>query len=156
MVLNKNPGVPKEIRVKTEDAEAKAGEDFKAVDTILKFAPGDKSQYFEVVIFDDDNWEPDEDFYCVLYEVGKDCIRLGGQDTKTRITIIDDDKPGQIVFKETKAVQALASNEFAEIVIDRKNGSDGIVKVDFATHMLDDTPHTATEGRDYEPVKGTL
>lgn len=29
---------------------------------------------------------------------------LPGRDTRTRITIIDDDKPGQIYFKESKSV----------------------------------------------------
>ena len=42
---------------------------------------------------DDDNWEPDEDFFVQLYNpsTGEE---LTGQDTKTRVTIIDDDKPG--------------------------------------------------------------
>lgn len=67
MVLNKFPDVAKEIRVKTEDAEAKAGDDYKSVDTVLKFAKNEKSKFFEVVIFDDDSWEPDEDFFCQLF-----------------------------------------------------------------------------------------
>lgn len=53
------------------------------------------------------------------------------------MTIIDDDKPGQICFKETKSIQALASEDNAIIVIDRKNGSDGIVLVDYTTMELD-------------------
>lgn len=121
----------------------------------MVFAQGEKQKFFEVVIFDDDNWEPDEDFFCQLYSVDHG-EELTGQDTKTKITIIDDDKPGQIVFAEAKAVQALASEEFADIIIQRKNGSDGIVTVDYATHMLDDTPHTATAGKDFEHAKGTL
>ena len=149
------PEEAQKVRVRTIDAEAKAGEDYKEVDTILSFAKGERQKFFEVVIFDDDNWEPDEDFFCQLYgaDEGQELL---GRDTQTRITIIDDDKPGQIVFKEAKAVQALASNEYADIVIDRKNGSDGVVTVDYATHMLDDTPHTATAGRDFEHAKGTL
>lgn len=144
MVLNKS-GKAGKVRVRTIDAEAKAGEDYKAVDTILEFSNGEKQKFFEVVIFDDDNWEPDEDFFCQLFseDHGEE---LTGQDTKTKITIIDDDKPGQIVFAETKAVQALASEEYADIVILRKNGSDGVVTVDYATHMLDETPHTANAG----------
>jgi hypothetical protein len=154
MVLNKTKQAGS-VRVKTIDAEAKAGEDYKAVDTTLQFSNGESQKFFEVMIFDDDNWEPDEDFYCQLYSV-EHGEELTGQDTKTKITIIDDDKPGQIQFAESKAVQALASLEFADIIIQRKNGSDGTVTVDYATHELDDTPHTATAGKDFEHAKGVL
>ena len=58
---------------------------------------------------------------------------LQGQDTRTRVTIIDDDKPGQIAFEESKTIKAIASDKIAEIVIIRKNGSDGEVKVDYET-----------------------
>ena len=58
---------------------------------------------------------------------------LAGQDCKTRVTIIDDDKPGQIGFEQSGTIKALANEPFAEIVITRKNGSDGRVTVDFET-----------------------
>ena len=44
----------------------------------------------------------------------------------------------------------------AEIVILRKNGSDGTVKVDYETIQLDKSEHTATPGVDYVAEKGTL
>ena len=49
------------------DAEAKAGEDYDAVDEILKFN-GQEEKYVEVAIHDDENWEPDEDFFVVLLD----------------------------------------------------------------------------------------
>jgi len=58
---------------------------------------------------------------------------LIGGDTKTVVTIIDDDKPGSIAFEESKPIKAIASNGKAEIKIIRKNGSDGIVTVDYET-----------------------
>lgn len=57
---------------------------------------------------------------------------LGG-DTKTIVTIIDDDKPGSIAFEDSKPIKAIASNGKAEINIIRKNGSDGKVTVDYET-----------------------
>jgi hypothetical protein len=51
------------VRVVTEDKEAKAGEDYEKVDEVLVFKNGDDLKYIEVAINDDDNWEPDEDFY---------------------------------------------------------------------------------------------
>lgn len=81
---------------------------------------------------------------------------LQGKDTKTRVTIIDDDKPGQICFKDPKGIKVSPSKEVAEIVIQRKNGSDGVVKVDYTTVPLGDTDHTATDGIDYRSKSGTL
>lgn len=72
------------------------------------------------------------------------------------MTIIDDDKPGNIYFKENKAISALASDENAEIVIERRNGSDGTVTVDFKTLELDASEHTASAGVDFEHVQKTV
>lgn len=63
----------------------------------MQFQEGDTEKYIEVVINDDDSWEPDEDFHVQLYEdTGEngELIELKGKDTNTRVTIIDDDKPG--------------------------------------------------------------
>ena len=116
-----------------------------------------------ITINDDDNWEPDEDFWIQLYEPSdpKSCpiaqaVPLEGGDTKTVVTIIDDDKPGSIAFEETKPIKAIASNGKAEIKIIRKNGSDGIVTVDYETVQLDDSQHTATAGLDYVHTKDKL
>lgn len=38
----------------------------------------------------------------------------------------------------------------------RKNGSDGVVTVDYATQALDESAHTATPGIDYKHQSGTL
>lgn len=72
------------------------------------------------------------------------------------MTIIDDDKPGQICFQEPKIVTVLATDEVARVVIDRKNGADGTVKVDFLTLELDSSVHSATAGKEYKHVEGTL
>ena len=60
-----------------------------------------------VTINDDDNWVPDEDFFVQLYDPNS-MAELQGKDTRTRVTIIDDDKPGQISFEETKGIKVLA------------------------------------------------
>jgi len=58
---------------------------------------------------------------------------LRGEDTKTRVTIIDDDNPGYICFEQTKTIKVAADEDFARIVIIRKNGSDGKLTVDYKT-----------------------
>jgi len=154
MISNKKGGDAK-VRVRTIDAEAIAGDDYEAVNEELVFKKGETTKFVEVKINDDDNWEPDEDFFVQLYDAESDA-ELHGKDTRTRVTIIDDDKPGQICFKDTKVIKALASEDVCEVVIVRKNGSDGKVTVDYETVQLDKTEHTATPGVDYETTKGTL
>jgi hypothetical protein len=56
------------VRALTIDAEALAGDDYEKVDQILSFKEGEKHQYIEVTINDDDNWEPDEDFFVQLID----------------------------------------------------------------------------------------
>lgn len=111
-------------------------------------------------INDDDNWEPDEDFYVHLLDANSGA-ELPGKDCKTRVTIIDDDKPGQLCFEETKVIKAVAPTQdvkenTVDVVIVRKNGSDGIVTVKYKTVELDATENTATEGKDYLPAEDTL
>lgn len=127
------------VRVCTIDQEAKAGDDYEKVDEILEFTGQEKDglKYITVTINDDDNWEPDEDFWVQLYEPVDGPIEnaplLKGGDTKTIVTIIDDDKPGSIAFEDSKPIKAVASSGKAEIKIVRKNGSDGKVTVDYET-----------------------
>lgn len=61
-ILNKSNKAG-QVRVRTVDAEAKAGEDFEAIDKILEFKNGESQQQVDIRIHDDDNWEPDEDFF---------------------------------------------------------------------------------------------
>ena len=50
------------------DGDAKAGEDYIEFQGELVFSNGQASQTFDVGIKDDDNWEPDEDFFVQLYD----------------------------------------------------------------------------------------
>jgi hypothetical protein len=55
------------VLVKTVDDQAKAGEDYQELIETLHFK-GEEFKVIEVKINDDENWEPDEDFYVQLYE----------------------------------------------------------------------------------------
>jgi len=143
------------VRVVTEDQEAKADEDYIAVDTILTFTSGQDVQFIEVAIKDDDDWEPDEDFFVQLKDADTG-VNHKGKDCRTRVTIIDDDKPGQICFKESKGIKAIANEQYCTIELLRKNGSDGIVTVEYKTVQLDKSDHTATPGVDYVENSGKV
>ena len=153
-VLNKSRKACK-LLVKTVDDQAKAGEDYQELVQTLEFKEGEAFQVVEVFINDDENWEPDEDFWVQLYSHDQE-VELRGADTKTRVTIIDDDKPGQIQFEEEKMIKAIASDGNVMVVVKRKNGSDGTVTVDYNTYSSKEEEHNAIEGEDYIPKNGTL
>ena len=113
----------------------------------------------ELTIKDDDEWEPDEDFFVQLYQPSKEHdTELTGKDCRTKITIIDDDKPGMIIFKEKDMIKAPATNLFADIVIERIKGSDGRITVDYETVTIPHDPRqpSAVEGIDFKPTSGVL
>lgn len=66
MVLNKKKGTSR-VRFTTVDAEAHAGKDYERVDQVLEFSKGEAHKFVTIPITDDDNWEPDKDFFCILY-----------------------------------------------------------------------------------------
>lgn len=141
--------------VKTVDDQAKAGEDYQELIQTLNFNDGEAFQVVEVFINDDENWEPDEDFWVQLFSPDTQ-QELRGADTKTRVTIIDDDKPGQIQFDEQKMIKAIASEGKVDVVVTRKNGSDGTVTVEYQTYSTAEEDHNAVEGTDYIAKQGTL
>jgi hypothetical protein len=128
------------------------------VDKIIEFGKDDTIKFVDVIIKDDDNWEPDRDFYVKLFQDDSD-KPLPGKDTSTRITIIDDDKPGYIAFDNSAKTGILKvtpqdnAEEGTEIKLIRKNGSDGIVTVYWETQDIGEGDEFAKPKIDYTPVK---
>ena len=57
------------VKVDTMDGTADEGDDYIAMHEIVTFEPGQKEMDIELEIVDDDDWEPDEEFYfkvCLL------------------------------------------------------------------------------------------
>ena len=104
---------------------------------------------------DDDGWEPDEDFYVELYEKASG-ERLYGADAVTRVTILDDDKPGMLVFEEKKAIRHPANEDTCIVTINRIQGTDGEITVKYKTVTLGTENQQAKPGQDFQPVEGTL
>jgi len=101
--------------------------EFGGTDTELKV-------YVEII--DNDEWEPDLDFLVELYdkETGK---RLEGDDTRTRVTILDEDSPGIIGFEITQ-LSVSKDQDYIEVLIKREKGSDGVIKCICRTEALND------------------
>lgn len=92
-----------------QKGNAKAGHDYDLYDQPVAF-DGEASKKVEIGIIDDDEWEPDEDFYVELYD--RDTSkRIQGDDAKTRVTILDDDKPGFLCFEQTNLKTSISKTE---------------------------------------------
>jgi len=83
---------PLSVRVATRDASAKAGDDYDAVSTEVRFADGEDGQVLiEIPLVQDDVEEDDKTVDLALSDVGG-CGALGALSTAT-LTIVDDDHP---------------------------------------------------------------
>ena len=153
-VLNKTKK-PGTVHVRTIDGDAQAGKDYDGVDEPINFTKGQEFAEIKVGIHDDEEWEPDEDFFVELYD-GATGQRLTGEDTRTRVTILDDDNPGMLVFREKKILRHPAGDQECVVDVDRIQGTDGTISVKYKTIPLGSGDQMAKEGRDYEPISGTL
>ncbi|CAG0907402.1 unnamed protein product, partial [Cyprideis torosa] len=138
-------------RVETIDGSAVSEEDYIPVNQVLTFAPGETEKEVEVQIVNDDQWEPDEEFFLKLSTLADsdDAVELGRISIQ-EITILNDDNPGTIVFKK-RGILVQENIGTVLVPVMRKNGADGQITVKWRT--IDDT---AVEGKDYVGGQGEL
>lgn len=141
--------------MRTVDDAAKAPGDFEAKNELITMKAHEKERKIQINIVDDDQWEPDKDFKVqLLDEVDQEV--LPGADTECIITILDEDKPGNIGFKE-RFVTVKRKDEFAFIEVERIDGSDGDINCKAETiNDVDILPgkRQAVEHKDFVPFKG--
>lgn len=94
------------------------------------------------------------DFLVELYdkETGK---RLSGDDTQTRITILDEDSPGVIGFEVTN-LSVSKNAETLDITLKRTKGSDGKISCNLNTEKLnkeEESEMNAKSNIDFSPLK---
>mmetsp|Transcript_41150 Transcript_41150/g.55906 ORF Transcript_41150/g.55906 Transcript_41150/m.55906 type:complete len:246 (+) Transcript_41150:1174-1911(+) len=153
-ILNKTQK-PGKIGVRTVNGDAIAGEDYEAIDQIVEFNNNEPSKEVAVNIFDDDDWEPDEDFYLELYDPDTK-QKLEGGDAKTTVRIIDDDNPGTLSFEAGDLYQHTATEDKCIIKVIRSNGCSGKIQCQYKTTEINRSNDTATPGKHYEHVEGIL
>ena len=153
-IINKNKEAG-EICVRTVDGDAVAEDDYYPIDEPISFKKGVGEAEVSVRIIDDDGWEPDEDFYVEIYDPNTGS-RLIGEDTRTRVTILDDDKPGMLVFEEKQAIRHPANDKECVVVVNRIQGTDGPIKCRFKTVPLGIGEQSAKPDVDFIPIEGEL
>lgn len=141
------------VRVETIDGSAIAGEDYVAFCQDIVFEENEIEKEFSIEIIDDNQYEPDEQFYLKLSLVPgvvKHSDMVLGRVSIMEVTILNDDDPGVIAFEE-RGILVKESVGNAQIPVTRKNGADGEVSVHWRT--LD---KSAKNGKDYQGGEGVL
>ena len=80
----------------TIDGTAEAGSDYIAKKELLQFKPDETHKYVDIVIVDDNDWEPDETFFVKLWSDPQDTTVKIGKHSVTEVTIINDD--GRVLY----------------------------------------------------------
>jgi len=139
------------VRVETIDGSAVEGEDYQAVNEILTFEPNETEKEIGITIVDDNQWEPDEEFFLKLSVVsGEDTGIKLGRTSIMEITILNDDEPGTFQFeKRGHLVKESCGNAVLSVI--RQNGADGDVNIKWRS-----IDKTAINGKDYEGGDGTI
>ena len=88
------------IKVDTIDGSADEGDDYVGIHDIFTFAPGETEITITVEIIDDDDWEPDEEFFLKIAvdpDSSNKTVKIGKKNIMT-IMILNDDEPGTFGF----------------------------------------------------------
>ncbi|XP_069953412.1 sodium/calcium exchanger Calx isoform X5 [Cherax quadricarinatus] len=141
------------VRVETIDGTATEEQDYVAINEVITFKPGETEKFVEVEIINDNQWEPDEEFFLkislLLDREKRDGVQLG-RISIMEITILNDDEPGMVMFqKRGFLVKESVGNAVIPVV--RKNGADGEISVKWRT-----VDKSAISGHDYQGGEGTL
>ncbi len=149
VVINLDTAAGQAVRVTyaTSDGTAEAGRDYLTASNIVAFAPGVTRQTIFLTVIDDSSEEGNETFSLALSAAENGVIGTPGSAT---ITIVDDDLPPTVSFKETSYTAAENGGQVTITALLSRPVSQEIT-VDYAT-----SDGTATAGDDYETKSGTL
>lgn len=139
----------------TSDGTAVAGEDYDHARGTITFEPGQTEHTIQVTIIDDNEFEPDEDFYVTLRNAkegkkGQASAPVVLPRPVVAVTILNDDLPGTFSF-ESATAQCEEKDRKVEVTIKRIDGCDSDVKVFYKT-----VEGSAKAGDDYVHVEDTL
>lgn len=142
---------------RTVSDSATAPKDYTHMDDVKTMKKKETELKILIPIVDDDEWEPDLDFYVELYDPNNvDSAgvpqKMSGDDTRCKVTILDEDFPGTLGFEMTD-IRVSQNNEKVDITIMRLEGADGTISCMFRTEPLSATQNhsNAEEFEDYMP-----
>lgn len=133
-IQKKSPNLDYSFGVRTKDGTAKSGKEFEFHDEIIRMNKRETEKNIDIKIHDNEEWQPDLDFYIELYDP-KTSQKLAGDDTECKITILDEDFPGTLAFEQTDIVAA-RNKEKVDVIIKRFDGTDGKISCMVRTEPL--------------------
>ncbi|MDA8019217.1 MAG: plastocyanin/azurin family copper-binding protein [Thermoanaerobaculia bacterium] len=141
------------VTYSTSDGSAQAGVDYTPASGSLSWPDGnDDPRTFQVPILDDGNDEPNETINVALSNPTGGA-GLASPSNATLMILDDDDptpQPGTLSFVSSQFTADETSGS-ATVTVQRTNGTEGNVSVDFGT-----SDGSANEGVDYTAASGTL
>ncbi|CAB3385331.1 Hypothetical predicted protein [Cloeon dipterum] len=140
------------VRIESIDGTATEIEDYIPVDQIITFEPKELQKKVEIEIVDDNQWEPDEEFFLKLSLIPSEDntnVQLGHMSIM-EITILNDDEPGVLSFSK-RGILVQESIGMARIPVVRTGGADGEVSVKWRTK-----DKSAFSGKDFIGGEGIL
>lgn len=141
------------VRVESIDGTATVDQDYIGINQVITFEVDEVEKHIEVEIINDNQWEPDEEFFLkismLLNSEQREGVQLG-RISIMEITILNDDEPGVVMFQK-RGFLVKESIGSAVIPVVRKNGADGEISVKWRT-----IDKSALSGRDFEGGEGVL
>ena len=110
----------------TSNGTALAGVDYDYACGELIFKANESEKVIKINIVDDNEYEPDENFFVRIYIRDTKSKHVCAGQVITEVTIINDDEPGEISFEDGKLILSELSG-LNKLKILRKNGSDGTI-----------------------------
>ncbi len=148
VLRNSVENLPAMVNYATADGTATNGLDYTATRGTLAFAPGEKVKLVPVPILSDGIKEPSKTFRVMLSNpVGS----VLGPQTATTVTILDNDPGLGFELASYSVCKKAKAGEIALTVVRGNDAALGPITVDYAT-----ADGTATAGKDYQAVSGTL
>ncbi|KAI0224366.1 Sodium/calcium exchanger 3 [Lamellibrachia satsuma] len=143
------------VEFETKEGSARFDKDLKFCKGLLEFKDTESIKTISIPIINDNQYEADVDFYVTLKNArGLDASV--GDPNIARVTIIDDDEPGEFQFDQSSYYADPRAGSVALTVI-REKGCDGNVSVEYGT--IDGSAKGGPgldSGVDYEEVHGVL
>ncbi|XP_066988075.1 sodium/calcium exchanger Calx-like isoform X2 [Macrobrachium rosenbergii] len=141
------------VRVETIDGTATEEQDYMPINEVITFEPEESEKFVEVEIINDNQWEPDEEFFLkislLMNAEEREGVQLG-RISIMEITILNDDEPGVVMFQK-RGFLVKESIGNAVIPVVRKNGADGEITIKWRS-----IDKTAVSGKDYTGGEGVL
>ncbi|XP_071964302.1 sodium/calcium exchanger 3-like isoform X2 [Antedon mediterranea] len=119
------------VLYETRDGSAKKSTEYEYTQGKLAFAEDESRKSISIPIINDNEYENDMEFYVILKNPEGESVEGLGDPSIARVTIIDDDEPGEFSFD--KASYSADSNGMIRATVVRTKGSDGVVTLQYYT-----------------------